>query len=416
MTRLLAALLLMVLMQGKAMADAGIAPVSADSSQQILVMLHLPPAHFRPDTGYAGGYGDGLGHGVRRRIALDLAAEHGLTLLKDWPMPMLGVDCYVMAVPAGQSPQQLAEQLSRDPRVEWSQPMHRYRAQERNDPLYPVQPAARLWHLSALHEQATGRNVTVAVIDSGVDVDQPDLAGQFARRENFVDDRPDIAEQHGTAVAGIIAALADNGVGIVGVAPRARLLGLRACWQESGELTSCNSLTLARALQYAIAHDAQVINLSLSGPPDRLLALLLDAALAHGAIIVAAVDPAQPDGGFPASHPGIVAVSDRPAAQPHGLLLAPGSDIPATAPGARWRLVSGASYATAEVSGLFALLRELLPGRATLPAGAMMAIFTAPAAGLPAGSIDACSTLSRASGTCSCACSVARLSPTTPPR
>ncbi len=66
-----------------------------------------------------------------------------------------------------------------------------------NGPPYPVQPAARLWQLSALHEQATGRNVSVVVID--IDADHPVLAGQLAHRENSVDDRPDIAEQRGTA-------------------------------------------------------------------------------------------------------------------------------------------------------------------------------------------------------------------------
>jgi subtilisin family serine protease len=64
----------------------------------------------------------------------------------------------------------------------------------------------------------------VAVVDSGVDAEHPDLAGQLALRRNFVDAVPDAAEAHGTAVAGIIAARADNGIGIAGVAPGAR------CW------------------------------------------------------------------------------------------------------------------------------------------------------------------------------------------
>ena len=81
--------------------------------------------------------------------------------------------------------------------------------------------------------------------------------GQVALKENFVDGRRELPEEHGTAVAGIIAARADNGVGIVGVAPNARLLALRACWQESSQATVCTSLSLAMALHFAIAHDGR---------------------------------------------------------------------------------------------------------------------------------------------------------------
>ena len=75
----------------------------------------------------------------------------------------------------------------------------------------------------------------------------------------------------------------------------------------------CDTLSLAKALYFAIGHDAQVINLSLSGPPDPLLGRLIDVALARGIVVVGALDPNAADGGFPASHPGVVAVSDDPA-------------------------------------------------------------------------------------------------------
>ncbi|MEI4902441.1 S8 family serine peptidase, partial [Klebsiella pneumoniae] len=91
-------------------------------------------------------------------------------------------------------------------------------------PLFPFQPAAHAWRLSDLHEISTGRSVRVAVVDSMVDLAHPGLAGQVVVSENFVSGRPGVAEQHGTGVAGIIAARADNGVGIAGVAPQARLM------------------------------------------------------------------------------------------------------------------------------------------------------------------------------------------------
>src|SRR5207249_4865370 len=133
-------------------------------------------------------------------------------------------------------------------------------AVQHNDPLYPTQPAAHAWRLSELHELATGRNVRVAVVDSGVEQTHPDLAGQVLVAENFVDGRPYAAERHGTAVAGIIGARADDGIGIVGIAPQARLMALRACWQESTDDTLCTSLSLAKALLFAITHEAEVVN------------------------------------------------------------------------------------------------------------------------------------------------------------
>jgi len=371
-------------------------------SQQVLLLLRLPSEHYRPENAYSGGYGDGPAHGARRRTAAALAREHGLTLVTDWAMPLVGLDCFVMAVPDDQLPENVARALSQDPRVAWAQPMNVFRARGHDDPLFPLQPAAQAWHLVDLHEMSTGRDVRVAVVDSGVDVQHPDLAGQVALKENFVDSHRDIPEDHGTAVAGIIAARADNGVGIVGVAPNARLLALRACWQESAQATLCTSLSLAMALHFAITNDAAIINLSLSGPSDRLLDRLLDVALSRSISVIGAVDRKLPDGGFPASHAGVVAVADD-AGQPvlHGALVAPGRDVPTTLPGARWNLVSGSSYAAAHVAGLFALMRERSPANTAVPSVASVVSF-------PGGGIDACATLAHVAGDDACVRTVTR--------
>jgi subtilisin family serine protease len=196
------------------------------------------------------------------------------------------------------------------------------------------------------------------VIDSMVDASQPDLAGQIQTSQDFVLDHPRVPEQHGTGVAGIIAAVADNHIGIAGVAPHARLMALRACWQEGSAGAVCDTLSLAKALYFAIGHNAQVINLSLSGPRDPLLGRLIDMALARGAVVVGALDPKAPDGGFPASHAGVIAVTDDPASPIAGAVVAPGREAPTTQPGGRFAFVSGSSYAAAHVSGLFALMRE----------------------------------------------------------
>jgi hypothetical protein len=375
-------------------------PGGPQTSRQILVMLRMAPPHFRPGSSYGGSYGDGEGRSARWRIAHRAAEAQGASIVNEWPMPMLGVDCFVMAVPPDRSFEEVQARLARDPAVAWVEPVHTFRGQGEelayNDPLYRVQPAAGEWHLAELHRISTGRNVRVAIIDSMIDKAQPDLAGQLETVRNFVSGGASAPEDHGTGVAGIIAARPNNGVGIVGVAPRARLMGLRACWQERGigAATLCDSLSLAEALQFAIEHDAQIINMSLSGPEDLLLSRLLDVALARDIVVVAAYDRHAPEGGFPASHKGVVAVIDEEAGPSiPGVVGAPGRDVPTTEPGGRWSLVNGSSYAAAHVSGLLALLRERT---ALAPLGSALIL-----TGF-SDRIDACATLLQKSQPCSC--------------
>ncbi len=161
----------------------------------------------------------------------------------------------------------------------------------------------------------------------------------------------------------------------------------------------CDSLSLAKAIYFAVEQRADVINLSLSGPEDRLLAELLKTALKRGTAVVTAFDQKLADGGFPASMPGVIAVSDTSLAPSRGeVYTAPGQDVPTTVPGGRWFLVNGSSFAAAHVSGLIALIRErrrsapLVPGLAAARRG----------------TIDACATLAKAAGACDCSCGPTR--------
>jgi hypothetical protein len=91
------------------------------SQRQVLVMLRLALPHFRPDVDYAGTYDSRVGRDARRRIAEGLAEQYELTIISDWPMPTIGVDCFVMMPPNKVSIEQLVNKLSLDPRVESAQ-------------------------------------------------------------------------------------------------------------------------------------------------------------------------------------------------------------------------------------------------------------------------------------------------------
>jgi Subtilase family len=393
-------------------ADSHVLNGDADAARgQVLVMLRAAPPHFRPDVDYAGGYDSRLGRDARRRIAEALADQYQLRIVDDWPMPALGVDCFVMDARGKGSIEQLAQRIALDPRVESAQSVNLFQVLAYNDPLYPLQPSATSWHLSELHQVATGRNVRVAEIDTGVQTAHPDFGGRVAMARNFVDDRGAVAEMHGTAVAGIIVAQGNNGIGMVGIAPDAQLFALRACWETAvrTDAAVCSSFTLAKALQFAINLDAQVINLSLGGPRDRLLARLIDAALARGITVVAAVDPKSADGGFPASHTGVLAIAgdDRQDGSAD-VLRGPGRDIPTTVVDGKWTFVTGSSFAAAHVTGLVALLREISPR--LQPQQIRNLLAPREISGLTADThaiVDACAAIGRTTGACACACAVA---------
>lgn len=338
------------------------APNKAETQpRSILVMLKPAPVRYGGSDNYASSYGSALSKASRDRIGRRLASAHHAQYVGFWELPEIGLDCLILEFPAGSNTNPVIAAIQRDKAVEWAEPMEEYNTLEAvkyNDPLYPASPATRLWYLDQLHSMATGKGVSVAVVDSAIDGSHPDLHGQMRLTRDFVEDHPSRAEPHGTAVAGIIAARANNGIGIVGIAPDARLLGLRACWQTSGQ-SICNSLSLAKAMHFAIANNVDVLNMSLTGPRSELLSRLLDRAKLKGIVVIASVDPKAAEGGFPASKAGVIAVtSGMPDKLSGSVFRAPGAGVPTTKSGGGWHLVNGSSFSAAHVSGLFALMIE----------------------------------------------------------
>jgi subtilisin family serine protease len=211
------------------------------------------------------------------------------------------------------------------------------------------------------HSWSSGEGVKVAIIDTGADTQHQDLRGRITAADNFVDSDAEQfrRDRHGTEMAGVIAAVANNHEGIVGVAPDARLLLFKACWQLrlDADAANCNSFTLARALVAALDAHVQIVNLSLIGPDDPLLRGLIQEGMRRGILFVgAASDRVEGQRGL-SQLPGIIEVTSAGARTPSDAgVYAPGKDILTLMPGGHYDFASGDSIATAQVSGVVALL------------------------------------------------------------
>lgn len=266
----------------------------------------------------------------------------------------------------------------------------------------PVPPAAlaqvRPEELRALDQidapaawrTSLGAGVTVAVLDTGVDPGVPDLAGSVTTGPDFTAGadpagyRPPLL--HGTYIASLIAAHGSgrgDQSGVIGVAPRARILSVRVILDDGEPGTAAYDSdpryanAIGRGIYYAVAHGARVINMSLgSQQPTAYLRAAVAYALGKGVVIVASAGNGGTATGFdpyvyPAAFTGVIAVaavtgsgarapfSEQNAAV---VLSAPGVDVVGAGPDGEYLDAEGTSPAAALVSGVAALIRSRYPG------------------------------------------------------
>jgi subtilisin family serine protease len=220
--------------------------------------------------------------------------------------------------------------------------------------------------LPQAHQLARGMNVTIAVIDSGVDVKHPELANSVADTFDALGSKEG-PHVHGTGIAGAIVAHAR----LMGSAPEARLLAIRAFGVGSKGAES-TSYVILRGLDYAAEHGAQIINMSFAGPKDPLIERGVAATAARGILMVAAAGNAGAKSPplYPAANPNVIAVSGTDAQEKlftasnrgnHIAIAAPGADIFLLAPDEKYQITSGTSFSAAYISGVAALLLERNP-------------------------------------------------------
>ncbi|TWH67006.1 type VII secretion-associated serine protease mycosin [Micromonospora olivasterospora] len=272
--------------------------------------------------------------------------------------------------PADRAPVAAAPALSALPASWWAAPVDTTaRADEIRDEQWQLDElrAATAW------QHSTGRGVTVAVIDSGVDGSHPDLAGQVLPGIDLVGGGEGADPVgHGTTVAGLIAGRRDDKRGVVGLAPDARILPVRVLDDEN---RYDDAIIVAKGVRWAVDNGARVINLSLGGSGDSpALAAALDYAFARDVVVVACTGNLATSSDarvwYPAREPGVIAVAGLERASDDlwlgsvtgraTVLTAPATGLVGARPGGYWR-VQGTSFASPLVAATAALVRARWP-------------------------------------------------------
>jgi type VII secretion-associated serine protease mycosin len=258
-----------------------------------------------------------------------------------------------------------------------------------NDPLRPQQWALDHSSFEAAWSATKGAGVTVAVVDTGVDAFHEDLGSVVLPGVDFIDSGRDgrfDPDGHGTHVAGIVAARANNGRGIVGAAPAVRILPVRVLDANGSGLSS----TVAAGVVWATDHGARVINLSLGGGPSPGIQIAIRYALSKGAVVFAAAGNNGASGNtavYPGAYPEAIAVGSYDATYTKSAfsntasyvdVLAPGNSILSTwsSSSTSYAVASGTSMATPYAAAEAALVISENP---KLSAGAVTVIVEATA-------------------------------------
>jgi Subtilase family len=298
-----------------------------------------------------------------------LARRHGLTRVESQNFPFIGATIGLFRITDRRTVETVSREFGAGTGVRAVQPNFRYVLQDQNTALTegdPAQYANAKLRLPQAHTLAHGANVTVAVIDSGIDVRHPEFAGAMVTSFDALGSKEG-PHVHGTGVAGAIVSHAR----LMGSAPAARILAIRA-FGAAPKGAESSSYVILKGLDYAAEHGAQIVNMSFAGPKDALIERGIAAMAAKGIVMVAAAGNAGPKSPplYPAANGNVIAVSATDAqdklfaASNRGgyiAVSAPGVEIFLPAPDEKYQMSSGTSFSAAYISGLAALMLERNP-------------------------------------------------------
>ncbi len=341
-------------------------------------VMPLPPGTGLPPTGET--------RFVSRQVVLQFgpdvtpqqvtaaAQRFGLTVVSQQSLGALHRTLYTFRINNGQSVPDVIREVQGAGLNSAAQPDYTYslmrdqggRAADLGD---PAQYIVKKFDLAAVHRISQGDDVVIALIDSRVDLSQPDFAGRIVASYDAGCGPDAPPDAHGTGMAGAIA----SHVGLLGIAPNAKIIAICA-FGGSGATPEATSANIIRGLDYAIEHNAKIVNMSFAGPQDPALAQELQVAREKGILVIAAAGNAGPKSPplYPGADPNVLAVT---ATDAHDQLFsganqgdyvavaAPGVNVLVPAPNRHVQYTTGTSVASANVSGVAALLIAEKPSR-----------------------------------------------------
>jgi len=335
-----------------------------------MAVMPLPPGSGMPPIGETRFLADRVmfqfAPGTTAQDIAGIAQRLGLALLAQQNIGVLSRPIYTFRITNGQSVRDVIRAAQADRGRAAVQPVYTYEhTQDQNNADAqggdPAQYILKKLRLPEAHRITRGDQVIIALIDSAIDPNQPNLAGA-------VTDRYDAGcgatapDAHGTGMAG---AIASHGQ-LLGVAPQAHLIAICAFGGTNSQPQS-TSVRIINGLDYAIRRGAKIVNMSFAGPHDPALAQALQIAREKGILIVAAAGNKGPKSPplYPGADPNVMAVTatDENDSLFNGAnqgeyvsIAAPGVNILVPAPDGGVQLTTGTSVATANVSGVAALL------------------------------------------------------------
>lgn len=301
------------------------------------------------------------------------ARVFNLTQLESRSFALLGgATFYRWRIAAGSSVRGMVTTLQNQVIVASAQPNYLYALQDDVSQTRPgsagddAQYALHTLHVDQAQQIATGKDVTVAVIDSEIEASHPDLAGSVKKKFDALGGAG-APQSHGTAMAGAIVAHGK----LLGIAPGTTVIAARAFDDSDGEAKG-TSFAIYKGLQWAADNGARVVNMSFVGPFDPDLRQMLAAAAGKNIVLIAAGGNGGPDSGpqYPASDANVIAVAatdDKDGLfaldnrNQYIAVAAPGVEILSLAPGDAYQLSTGSSIAAAHVSGIAALMLQIRP-------------------------------------------------------
>jgi subtilisin family serine protease len=299
-----------------------------------------------------------------------IAQQLGVRIITNETLTSLGRRVVRLELPAGMTVRDAIRRLEANRLVSVAAPIYQFRlvqgaaaAASRGD---PAQYVMGKLHLPQAHAIASGKGITIALIDSAVDKRHTELQGTISEELDTLNVTEGLPS-HGTEMAGAIVSR-DR---LLGVAPGAKIMTVRA-FGEASNSAEGTSLSIVKGIDWAVSRGARVINMSFAGPRDPSLERALKMAHDKGVVLIAAAGNAGPKSPplYPGADPHVIAVTAtdardqqfRGANQGTQLsIAAPGVDILAPAPAETYRMSTGTSIATAHISGVVALMLERDP-------------------------------------------------------